>query len=109
MWNIIIEKYAAYTDEIKYLIQADMFKPVQQATVSKNIIKDIQQALLFLNKITQSTAQNNLVQFKENFFKRFEEREMPMLFVLDNELGIGYAGNRSGDLSPLVFYPLLRS
>ena len=88
--------------DIKYLFQTDMFKPVQQATISRNIIKDIQQALLFLNKTNSSTTRNNLSQFKDNFQKRYEDREMPLLFVLDNELGIGYAGNTSGDISPLV-------
>jgi len=88
--------------EIKYLFQTDMFKPVQQATVSRNILSDIQQTLIFLNKITPSPERTNLSQFKESFAKRYEEREMPLLIVLDNELGIGYAGNTSGDISPLV-------
>lgn len=89
--------------EIKYLFQTDLFKPVQHATVSRHLIQDIQQVLIFLSRITPlSTGKNNLSQFKENFVKRYEEREMPLLFVLDNELGIGYAGNTSGDISPLV-------
>ncbi|MDR2585332.1 MAG: lantibiotic dehydratase family protein [Prevotellaceae bacterium] len=88
--------------EIKYLFQTDMYKPVRQASVSQNIINDIQQTLLFLNKITSLPARSNLSQFKENFYKRYEEIEMPLLFVLDNELGIGYAGITSGDISPLV-------
>jgi len=88
--------------EIKYLFQTDMFKPVERATVSKKLIKDIQQALIFLNKINLSSPRTNLSQFKENFYNRYEEREMPLLFVLDNEIGIGYAGNTSGDISPLV-------
>ena len=96
-----IEKTKIET-EIKYLFQADMFKPAQSATVSRNIIKDIQRALTFLNKITASGANSNLSQFKGSFLKRYEEREMPLLFVLDKELGIGYAGNTSGDNSPLV-------
>ena len=88
--------------EIKYLFQTDMFKPVQQATVSRKILKEIQQALVFLNKITPPASQTNLTRFRENFLKRYETREMPLLFVLDNELGIGYADNTSGDISPLV-------
>lgn len=43
-----------------------------------------------------------LNQFKENFLKRYESREMPLLFVLDNEVGIGYAKNTQGDVSPLI-------
>ena len=88
--------------EIKYLFQTDLFKPVQQATVSHKLIRDIQQALIFLNKISPPASRSNLTQFRENFFKRYEEREMPLLFVLDNELGIGYTDNASGDISPLV-------
>src|SRR5664280_191697 len=79
-----------------------MFKPVLHATVSRHLLKDIQQALIFLNKVTPPATQPHLTQFKENFTKRYEEREMPLLFVLDNELGIGYADKTSGDISPLV-------
>jgi hypothetical protein len=88
--------------EIKYLFQTDMFKPVQHATVSHNLIKDIQQAIVFFNKITFPVQRINLSQFRENFVKRYDNREMPLLFVLDNEIGIGYAENTSGDISPLV-------
>ena len=88
--------------EIKYLFQADMFKPVEQAIVSRGILDDIQQALSFLNKVNSPVARGSILQFKENFTKRYGEREMPLLFVLDSELGIGYAGNTSGDMSPLV-------
>ena len=75
---------------------------MQHATVSRKALKDIQQTLIFLNKINPPIGRNNLSQFRENFYKRYEDREMPLLFVLDNELGIGYAGNSSGDVSPLV-------
>ncbi|MDR1180379.1 MAG: lantibiotic dehydratase family protein [Bacteroidales bacterium] len=88
--------------EIKYLFQTDMFKPTQHATISHKILKDIQQALIFLNKATPPATQPYLTQFKESFTKRYEDREMPLLFVLDNELGIGYADKTSGDISPLV-------
>jgi len=96
-----IEKTKITTD-IKYLFQADMFKPVQQATVSRNMIKDIKQALAFLNKINAFGMRTTLSQFKDNFSRRYEDREMPLLFVLDNELGIGYMGKGSSDISPLV-------
>lgn len=87
--------------EIKDLFQTDLFKPVQQAIVSRNILKSLQKALIFLNKITPPETHINLDHFKERFVKRYESKEMPLLFVLDNELGIGY-GNISSDISPLV-------
>lgn len=88
--------------EIKYLFQADLFKPVKQATVSHRILQDIKQALTFLNKINLSVSRESITQFRENFIKRYGDREISMLFALDNELGIGYANNTSGDISPLV-------
>ena len=88
--------------EIKYLFQADMFKLVEQAIVSRELLDDIQQTLSFLNKVNSPVARSSILQFKENFAKRYGEREMPLLFVLDSELGIGYADNTSGDVSPLV-------
>ena len=97
--NIKLTKVEA---EIKYLFQTDMFKPTQHAEVSQNIINDIRNAIIFLNKITSPNPKTILSQFKENFIKRYEEREMPLLFVLDNELGIGYVQNRYSDISPLV-------
>lgn len=87
--------------EIKDLFQADLYKPVQQGGVSYKILKSIQRALVFLNKITPPERHENLDKFKENFIKRYESKEMPLLFVLDNELGIGY-GNISSDINPLI-------
>jgi hypothetical protein len=89
-------------NEVKYLFQTDMFKPVQHATISRNIVKEIEQALLVLNKLSSSVSITNLSQFKENFIKRYDDREIPLLFALDTELGIGYAHNTSGDFNPLV-------
>jgi hypothetical protein len=88
--------------EEKYLFQTDLYKPTLSATISRSIIKDIQQAIGFLNKINRTSTQPNLAKFRNNFVKRYEEREMPLLFVLDNELGLGYAENASGDISPLI-------
>jgi hypothetical protein len=86
--------------EIKYLFQTDLFKPVKCATVSRHIMTDIHKTLDFLNKINQY-GNLSLSKFKENFIKRYEGREMPLLYILDNELGIPYQ-NVSGDISPLV-------
>jgi hypothetical protein len=96
-----IEKTKVENDT-KYLFQTDMIKPVQHAVIGQNIVKEVKQTLLFLNKLTTPTSRNNLLQFRENFVKRYDEREMPLLFTLDTEIGIGYANNTAGDFSPLV-------
>jgi len=74
--------------------------------MTRNILKDFSEHDMYLASGLPAMGMyillTNLSQFKENFIKRYEEREMPLPFVLDNELGIGYNGNTSGDISPLV-------
>lgn len=96
----INEKYAKI--ENKYLFQTDLFKPTIKANVSHNIVRTIQKTLIFINKITPQEEHLNLEQFKKDFIKRYEYQEMPLLFVLDNEIGIGYGNNLSTDINPLV-------
>lgn len=89
--------------ELKYLFQTDLFKPTKKATVSTNIINDILDAISFLNKITKKNGETNLSKFKKAFQERYEGKEVPILEVLDNELGIGYLQNSSsGDINPLI-------
>jgi class I lanthipeptide synthase len=89
--------------ELKYLFQADMELRPMENKLSAEIPESIKQGMLLLNKINRPIAENNLVKFKEAFFERYEEREMPLSKVLDVETGIGYIQDRgSGDINPLV-------
>lgn len=59
--------------------------------------KDLKKSISFLNKITVKQEQNNFSKFKKAFYKRFETQEMPLLYVLDPEIGIGYKQNSSSE------------
>lgn len=89
--------------EPKFLFQTDMIKPVRTATVSEGLLDDIRDTLDFLNRLTPRPAETPLDQFKKAFQQRYEEAEMPLLQVLDTELGIGYLQNGGGsDINPFV-------
>jgi len=89
--------------DAKYLFQADMIKPVIKAGLKKDTIDEILNAIILLNKITASSGESPLTKFREAFYERYEEREMPLLQVLDNESGLGYNQSGSaGDINPLV-------
>ncbi len=89
--------------EPKFLFQTDLFKPVTTATLAHSVTTDILEAIGLLNRITINSSETNLAGFRDAFSERYEEREMPLLQVLDNESGIGYnqSGN-AGDINPLV-------
>jgi hypothetical protein len=97
--NIIKELGTSYED--KFLFQTDMFKPVNRAVLDKKIIQNVQNALELMNKITFPPSETLLSKFAENYYERYEDREMPLLQVLDTENGIGYQQD-SGDISPLL-------
>lgn len=78
--------------EKNYLFQTDLYG-------KKNFVlpdkwkKELKNGISFLNKITLSQKQSYLEEFKKAFYERFETREMPLAYVLDTEIGIGYKQN----------------
>lgn len=89
--------------ELKYLFQTDMVKPVINCMLNKQIANDILSGIEVMNKLTLTPSATNLTQFRDAFYERYEDREMPLLHILDTEIGIGYKQNQiSGDISPLI-------
>lgn len=88
--------------DIKYLFQTDMVKPTKICQLDHQIKEDIYTALEVLNKLTPKNETTNLSKFREAFRERYEDEEVPLLKALDNENGIGYLQNHTGDITPLV-------
>lgn len=91
--------------EPKFLFQTDLFKPTPGAQLDDALTDDLYGLLGFLNRMNpRMRTESNLSRFKEAFYARYEEAELPLMQVLDNELGLGYPvqeGN-TGDINPLV-------
>ena len=87
--------------DTKYVFQTDCFSRSQHNHLTKDLKKQLHKAFLLFNKMTLSTAQGNLEQFKTNFIKRFEESEIPLYLALDTETGIGY-GAKKADSNSLI-------
>jgi len=88
--------------DIKYLFQTDMVKQSENCLLSEDVVNDILQGIEILNRLTLKNSENNLSKFRNAFSKRFEDEEIPLLYALDTETGIGYLQNNTGDVSPLV-------
>lgn len=89
----------------KYIYQTDLNIASNSCELSKDIKKDLLEGLSILNRITPKREETQLDSFKNSFYSRYEEREMPLLQVLDTDLGIGFKqnGKSSGnDINPLV-------
>lgn len=106
-----IQLYEEITEELKrlevvydpkYLFQTDVFKPTIKAEISDTIIDDICSTVTFLNKITPRNKKGSLAEFKKAFSNKYEDREVPLLEVMDTELGVGSMYTGSTDANELL-------
>ncbi|AYN00924.1 lantibiotic dehydratase family protein [Chryseobacterium sp. 3008163] len=80
--------------EQKYLFQTDVYFK-DEFTISTHWKKEIKKGLSFLNKITLLNKDTPFEHFKKAFYERFETQEIPLSYVLDTEIGIGYLQNKN--------------
>ena len=100
--------------ELNKLFQSDFFiSPLPEKHTndkinienrSADILLSLKKALKVLNKLSVYHEPQNLKIFKENFYHRYENKEVLLSDVLDNESGIGYGNNnnQTGDINPLI-------
>lgn len=89
----------------KFLFQTDMKKEILKSGLHQSLVNEIMEGIVFLNKMNPQIRESAPVQkFKEDFTGRYETRELPLIKVLDTEIGISYAqsSGTAGDFTPLV-------
>lgn len=80
--------------EQKYLFQTDVYRK-GKATLPSYWKKELKTAFSFLNKIALVSKDSRLEKFKKAFDERFESQEVPLQYVLDSEIGLGYKQSAS--------------
>ncbi|WP_157676851.1 lantibiotic dehydratase family protein [Chryseobacterium sp. T16E-39] len=75
--------------EGKFLFQTDLYYQ-NKAELPVRWKKEIKTGISFLNKIISANTDTYIDNFKKAFLERFEHEEVPLLFALDTEIGIGY-------------------
>lgn len=89
--------------EEKHVFQTDLFVKTSTNTLAIKHGYTLRKILPLLNKLSPLTPNKKLEQFKKAFLERYETREMPLVHVLDIELGIGYIQHQAvSDTSPFL-------
>lgn len=86
----------------KYLFQADMLCDTQYNTISKSEVENVYNSAKLLNRITPRVENENLKKFREAFYSRYEDEEIPLLQALDTECGIGYIQNAYNGITSMI-------
>ncbi len=89
--------------ELKFMFQTDMSLSPKANTLDKKHLHKVRKALTLLNKISLPPAETLVSSFKNAFYERYEDREVPLSRALDVELGVGFLQNNTdGDVSKIV-------
>jgi lantibiotic biosynthesis protein len=84
------------------LFQVDTSAITKKNSVDVKLQQQLQEGMEVLNKLMPPQGSDNLQSFARRFHSRYEDREMPLLEVLDTETGIGYLEQGSESICPLV-------
>jgi class I lanthipeptide synthase len=86
------------------LVQVDLVKPAEEATLGSRVVSEITRGVRLLHQLAARQEPAALGRFREEFFKRYGTREVPLVEALDEESGIGFERSDSplADGSPLL-------
>ncbi|MGR3811069.1 lantibiotic dehydratase [Jiulongibacter sp. NS-SX5] len=78
------------------LLQVTSLNKVVAGGISKESRQNLIETVELLRKCKLACVGNHKIeQFKDKFYQRYEEAKVPLLEVLDDEVGIGYGGGSS--------------
>jgi thiopeptide-type bacteriocin biosynthesis protein len=90
--------------ELSRLVQVDLVKPAEEATLGSRLISEIMRGVSILHQLALPPGPDGLARFREAFSERYQTREIPLVEALDEESGIGFERSNSplAEGSPLL-------
>jgi thiopeptide-type bacteriocin biosynthesis protein len=91
--------------EMARLFQVDMVKPPAEAALSPAVLDQVAAGIDLLRRLAGRGRAENLDNFRKDFQARYgEQREIPLVEVLDEEIGIGFerSSEVGAEASPLL-------
>jgi thiopeptide-type bacteriocin biosynthesis protein len=86
------------------LIQVDLHRAGSGLTLGRDDVAQLAGAVELLHRLSQGFEDPALTRFKAEFGARYEDREVPLMEALDEEMGIGFdrSTHPAADESPLL-------
>jgi lantibiotic biosynthesis protein len=86
--------------ELSRLLQVDLVKPAPAAKLGAEVLREIEHGVEIVHGLSAQRPNNDLARFREAFARRYEDREVPLVETLDEEIGVGFAN--SAESTPLL-------
>jgi thiopeptide-type bacteriocin biosynthesis protein len=90
--------------DLSRLVQVGLVKPAEEATLGRRVISELARGVRILHQLAPPQGPDGLSRFREEFSRRYETREIPLVEALDEEIGIGFERSNSplAEASPLL-------
>ena len=89
--------------ELSRLFQVDLDKPVAGACLGPEVLTEVRRGIDMLQRLAESPQEDALARFRRDFEERYgDSQSLPLVEVLDEEVGIGFGGARGTEASPLL-------
>ena len=88
----------------RHLVQVDMMKPGPEVSLSQALLEELGEAVSVMHRLTRPSQAHGLARFRERFYQRYGDGEIPLSEALDEESGIGFSAGSAGaaHTSPLL-------
>ncbi|MBX9787995.1 MAG: lantibiotic dehydratase [Pirellulales bacterium] len=83
------------TADLGRLLQTDMHKPASGAVLNTDVTDELLRGVEVLLSQIEKSDSDLLASFRRSFVERYGDRELPLVEVLDDELGIGFERSQS--------------
>jgi class I lanthipeptide synthase len=97
----VLEKLPVKPDPSR-LYQVDMIKPISHGSVPQLVLEELGKGAKILSVFAGRWEHEELRLFRETFTARYETAYVPLLEVLDPDVGIGFGASSQNDGSPLI-------
>ncbi|TGE24555.1 hypothetical protein E5K00_04905 [Hymenobacter aquaticus] len=86
--------------EANHLLQVDMLKPTSSHTLGEAVQAELRRTVELLHGLGKHHENEVLHKFRLAFLEQYEQQEVPLLQVLDMEMGIGYPADQQANTDP---------
>jgi thiopeptide-type bacteriocin biosynthesis protein len=90
--------------DLSRFVQVDLMKPAGEVMLGADVVSELLRGVDVLHALTRYRGHEGLWQFREQFTRRYETREVPLALALDEENGIGFERSSSpaAEAAPLL-------
>lgn len=103
-YRCINKKLEEYFPDLKAsgTFHVDVGLRTKKSTLATSLIEEVQKGVDALNRLTSPKQHQFLTRFRQQFFSRYENEEIPLVEALDSESGIPVDDTDKKDMNPMI-------